>query len=80
MITKNFLKEVISATKSYLKKEVVRQKIQDLIVAEIKSGKIKDQEQLSDFFDTVLMSINALKMIPFDVFVKLAMATKKKEK
>lgn len=60
------LDEAIKASKDYMKKEAVRQRIQDLAAAMVSSGEIKSDAELADFWKTAEMSILALKMIPFD--------------
>jgi len=65
------LQEVkIGPSKNYLKKELVRQKLQDLIISEVQNGSIKTQEDLEEWWDTADMSLKALKMIPIQVWKK----------
>ena len=72
-MTKNKLKRLIfdfimesrvAASASYMKKEEVRQSLQDLITQKVASGEISDQESLDEWFTTAEMSLKALKMVP----------------
>ena len=61
----------IGASDSYMKKELVRERLQQMIVDMVRSGEIADQQSLDDFIVSVDMSAKALKMVPFDVFKKM---------
>lgn len=76
-MTKNKLKRLIfdfimesrvAASASYMKKEEVRQSLQDLISQKVASGEISDQESLDEWFATAEMSIKALKMVPLAAY------------
>ena len=67
----SIVNESIKASAAHLKKENVRESIQTIIISQIKNGEISSQEELNEFIQTIDMSTRALKMIPFDVFVKL---------
>jgi len=60
------LEEAIKASKDYMKKEQIRQQIQDLAASMIASGEIANETELTDFWRTVEMSVTALRMVPFD--------------
>ncbi len=62
------LEEAIKASKEYMKKEQVRQRIQELAASMVASGEIGSDADLADFWKTAEMSITALKMIPLDAF------------
>lgn len=62
------LDEAIRASKEYMKKEQVRQRIQELAASMVATGEIKSDAELADFWRTVEMSIGALKMVPYDAF------------
>lgn len=62
----------IGASADYMKKERVREKLQQLIADHVASGEIADQESLQQFLKDVEVSMTALKMIPFEVWGKLA--------
>lgn len=64
--------EVVKASAAYMKKERVRTAFERVIVEEVKSGNIKDQKDLEEFFATAKMSLDALKMVPYDVYTKVA--------
>lgn len=70
----------VSASPEYMKKEKVRQDLQDYIAAQVAAGKIKSQKQLEKFMAYVAqenlspdqaLALTALKMIPFEVWKKL---------
>lgn len=60
------LDEAIRASKEYMKKEQVRQRIQDLAASMVASGEIASEVELAEFWKTVEMSAAALKMVPFE--------------
>lgn len=67
-----------------MKKEAVREKLQGIIADAVSAGEIADQASLEQFLVDINTSMTALKMIPFEVWVKLAGGTstppKKKSK
>lgn len=72
----------ISASPEYMKKEKVRQELQDYIAAQVAAGKISSQKQLEKFMQFVAeespssdhaLALTALKMIPFEVWKKLGL-------
>jgi len=76
-MTKNKLKRLIfdfileskvAASASYMKKEEVRQSLQDLITQKVVLGEISDQESLDEWFSTAEMSLKALKMVPLAAY------------
>lgn len=75
---KALITEAIAASESYMKREQVRQEIQDRIVQGISSKAIKNDDDLKKYFETIEMALSALKMIPFDVYVKISKSDKKK--
>jgi len=62
------IKSKTGASKQYMKKEAVREKLQVLLQDAVDSGEIKNQEELEDWWSTVEMAKNALKMVPFAVW------------
>jgi len=70
-LIKRLVVEVISASKSYMKKEAVRQAVQDLVASKVASKEIKNQEQLDEWFVATTLAITSLKMVPFEVYKKL---------
>ena len=54
----------VSASETYMKKEVVREKLQALVQEAVTSGEIQNQKELDDWWKTVEMATKALKMIP----------------
>ncbi len=62
------LDEIARASKDYMKKEEVRQRIQDLVTHMVSTGEIQSDADLAEFWKTAEMSIIALKMIPLGAF------------
>jgi hypothetical protein len=58
----------VAASASYMKKEEVRQSLQNFIAQKIASGEISDQESLDEWFATAEMSLKALKMVPLAAY------------
>ena len=56
------------AGKDYLRKEAVKDVIQDALAERVASGEISDQAGLDGFFATVDMAVRALRAIPLDVW------------
>jgi hypothetical protein len=54
----------VSASETYMKKEVVREKLQALVQEAVASGEIQSQKELDDWWKTVEMSTKALRMVP----------------
>ena len=54
----------VSASETYMKKEVVREKLQALVQEAVASGEIQNQKELDDWWKTAEMAAKALKMIP----------------
>jgi hypothetical protein len=63
--------EKISASKGYMKKERVRERLQGVIAGMVASGEIKDDAELQDAFAAASMALSALKMIPLQVWQKM---------
>lgn len=55
---------LVHASPEYMKKEAVRQKLQELVTEMIASGQIQSDEELADFWSSVLLSVNTLRMVP----------------
>jgi len=62
----------IKASAAYLKKENIREKLQQLIASSVASGEIQDQGELEQYVQDMSMSVNTLKMIPYDVWLKIS--------
>jgi hypothetical protein len=65
----------VSISQDYMKKEAVRQQLQELIKAKIAEGEIADQAQFEDWIATAKMAFDALKMVPIEAYK----VTKKKK-
>tara|TARA_Y100000310_G_scaffold221871_1_gene223456 strand:- start:1406 stop:1639 length:234 start_codon:yes stop_codon:yes gene_type:complete len=63
--------ETVSASSEYMKKENVREQLQNMVLELIKNGDITSDDDIKEFFGTVEMASNTLKMIPFMVYNKL---------
>lgn len=62
----------IGASPEYMKKERIREQLQKIIADNVASGDIADQAALDQFIKDIGTSMTALKMIPFDVWSKMA--------
>lgn len=62
----------VGASPEYLAKERVREVLQQFVQSKVASGEVKDDRDLQATFDAIDMSTKALKMIPFDVWRKMA--------
>lgn len=54
----------VSASETYMKKEVVREKIQALVQEAVATGEIQNAKELEEWWKTVEMATKALKMVP----------------
>lgn len=66
----------ITVSPAYLKKERVRGILEKFIAEDVRSGAIKNQTELDEFITAAQMSLEALKMVPYDVYV---VTTKRKK-
>lgn len=71
-LLKQLVIEIVQASPEYMKKERVREAIQQVIVGLVSSGDIKSNEELQNFFSSADMSLKALKMIPFSTYATIA--------
>lgn len=62
----------IGASADYMKKERVREQLQAMVAEHVAAGDIADQASLEQFIKDIDTSMTALKMIPFEVWTKLA--------
>ena len=62
----------VGAHPDYMKKERVREKLQQIVAELVASGEVKDEKDLEETFGAADMSLKALKMIPLDVWKKIA--------
>jgi len=62
----------IEASPEYMRKEAIRQRLQDDVIARVVSGEIGDQLSLDEFFSTVDMALRALKGVRFETYAKIA--------
>lgn len=67
----------ISASPAYMKKERVRERLQQLIADQVAAGEITDQDTLEGVLKDVDMAMGVLKSIPFEVWQKLSRLTPK---
>ena len=54
----------VSASETYMKKEVVREKLQALVQEAVSSGEVQNPKDLEEWWKTVEMATKALKMVP----------------
>jgi hypothetical protein len=76
---KNMINEFITLnerggelTSEYAQKELLRQKLQDIIIDSVKLGNIKNQNDLDNLFATMTMALNTLKMVPIQAYKKIS--------
>lgn len=62
----------IGASPEYMRKEAIRQRLQDDVISRVVSGEISDQLSLDEFFSTVDMALRALKGVKFETYSKIA--------
>jgi len=72
LFSEAFREARVSASEEFLKKEDVRQALQDIVVAAVSSGEVSNDAQLSNMFNDVDAALKALKMIPIEVWQKMA--------
>jgi len=58
----------MGAGRNYMKKEMIREKIQDLLQDAVGSGNVMTQADLDDWFATADMALKALQSVPIDVY------------
>jgi predicted house-cleaning noncanonical NTP pyrophosphatase (MazG superfamily) len=54
----------VSASETYMKKEVIREKLQALVQEAVSSGEVQNAKELEEWWKTVEMAAKALKMVP----------------
>lgn len=62
----------IGASPGYMKKEALRQALQDVVTTSVSTGQVADEKALQQVFQDMDTALKALKMIPFDVWKKLS--------
>jgi hypothetical protein len=68
-----FISEALNAASpEYLRKEAIKDTIQNVLVQRVSSGEISSQEGVDDFFKTVDMAARTLRAIPFEVWSTVA--------
>ena len=55
-----------------MKKEEIRQHLQDHLTSLVAAGKITNQEELDEFFATLEMAAKALGGVPIEVWQKMS--------
>mgnify|MGYP003480784636 FL=1 len=70
----------VSASSSYMRKEVIREKLQEMIVDAVKSGDVKDDASLKELLSTFDMATRALAGVPFAVWQKMLQNKKESKK
>jgi len=62
----------VGASDEYMKKERVREALQGMVTGMVASGQLPDQRSLDEAFAALDMSVKALKMVPFEVWQRMA--------
>ena len=65
------LNNKISASQSYLKKELIRSHVESLILELVKKGEINDENSLKELFSNFSLVTGALAGVPYDVWKKI---------
>ena len=65
LINDSLREGTISAHPSYMKKEAIRERLQDMVKAAIEAGDITGPEEFDRYIADVDMALKALKMVPF---------------
>lgn len=61
---------LVGASPEYMRKEAVRQRVQELVVDMVADGQIQSDQELADFWKSVEMSLTALRMVPLAAIKK----------
>lgn len=70
----------VAASPEYMKKEAVRQALQDMVSGMVADGRVGNQQALDEAFAALDMSVKALKMVPFEVWQRMAGGAPTKKK
>ncbi len=62
----------IGASPEYMRKEAIRQRLQDDVISRVISGEIGDQLSLDEFFSTIDMALRALRGVRFETYARIA--------
>jgi hypothetical protein len=62
----------IGASPEYMRKEAIRQRLQDDVISRVISGEISDQLSLDEFFSTIDMALRALRGVRFETYARIA--------
>jgi hypothetical protein len=71
-LLQEFINEIVNISPEYMKKERVREAIQNVITSMVSKGEIQNAQELENFFSSADMSLRALKMVPFETFTKIS--------
>jgi hypothetical protein len=55
-----------------MKKEVVRERLQAVVVESVEGGEVSSPAELDELFLTMDMALKALRMVPFEAYQKLS--------
>lgn len=70
-LKKNKNKNKVGISSEYVKKEKIREELQQMIVNHVTSGNIVDQQGLEQYYKNIEMALLSLKMIPLEVWNNL---------
>lgn len=67
-LLKRYIAEAVGAGPQYQRKEIIRQRLQDMLEQAVISGEIQSQKELMDWHDTVGMAVQALRGVPYEIW------------
>lgn len=67
-LLKRYIVEAVAAGPQYQRKEIVRQRLQDMLEQAVSGGEIQSQKELSDWHDTIAMAVQALRGVPYEIW------------
>lgn len=62
----------ITASAGYMKKEKIRERLQQMIIDAVNAGDVTDKQSLDELVSSIGLATNTLKMIPIEVWQRLA--------
>lgn len=71
-LLRELINEIVNISPEYMKKERVREAIQNVITGMVNAGEISNRQELENFFSSADMSLRALKMVPFETYAKIS--------
>lgn len=71
-LLRQFVHEVVaSASPEYMKKERIREYLQDHLLELVKNDQIQSDDDLATYFETLKMALEALRAVPLTVWQQI---------